>query len=67
MNNDKKRKIRKPRVGEYFVCHDDPKYVLVIDTIYPQDERVRFKNCVTGAMYEDSYKHFNEFHTRVPI
>lgn len=63
--SEKKRKPRKPRVGEYYVFHDDPRYVYVVETVYA--ETLRVQNCVTLQFLDDTIKHFHEFHTRVPI
>lgn len=57
---------RKPRVGEYYVAHDDPRCVFLVDTLLP-DNCIRIQNCVTNKLTDSTIKHFNEFFTRVPI
>lgn len=61
--------MRKPRQGEYFVFHDDPKYLIKVIAV--SEDQVTYQradlpihecNQLIGGI-----RHFNEFHTRVPI
>lgn len=56
---------RKPRFGDYYVFHDDPRDVAQVDAV--MDGVVRYHSRVTGDNHERTLESFNEFFTRIPI
>jgi hypothetical protein len=57
--------MRKVRVGEHYVFHDDLKYVYEVTAVKPDE--VWFYNMATMHAMRETPNRFNEFYTRVPV